>query len=782
MNPSRNAEVPPEEEPQIDTPAGRPQAARSPLVLLLAVAVGCLTLGVFWPVMQNGLVDLGDPQVLYQDPGYRGLRWQNIRWMFTTYHTDRYQPLTWLSYAIDGAIWAADGRAHGGEEDRDNPGQIDYHFTSLFLHSMNAALVCALVVRLLTVGRHGWRDWGWGIWVAGVAGGLLFALHPLRVEAVAWASQRSEVLSAFFCLTGVLAYLEAREPQNTRARRGVWLVLAVAAVVAAVLAKTACAALVGMLIVLDYFPLGRLGGAPGRWFGRSAWPVWREKLLFAVPVALVIVAAFIAKGRAGGEQPAAELPWGLRCAQSLYVLSFGLWKTAWPVNLAPFYELPDEATSIDRRLVFGGAGVIAVGLAFWVLRRRWAAPWAAWLSYAIMLVPAMGVFRSRPYLAADRWTYMACIGWTAIAGAGLAWCAWACARHRARVPILAAVFGVTCGLLLVLSVCARKQCGLWRGSLEIWQQVARVNPEGFQSRMGYGRVLAEYNLPDEASAELREAVRLRPDEAKAHRGLAETLVQSGDWAGARRAYNRALELDPDDAAAHFGLGALSAAQDEYDDARMHLEAAQRLEPDEGVIYLQLGGVLKKQGRLDEAVARFREALERGPLQPEFYHLIAEEMMGCGRYTDAVSVFRRGLERGLDAAVMSNSLAWLLATCPDGNSRDGREALELATRACELTQHRVAAYVDTLAAAYAELGQFDRAVATQKAALQLAEEEGRPQEIAEFRERLRLFEDRKPYREDRSDPAARQSSQDRQFRPVVPTESGLHRSAVAPPPR
>src|SRR5574341_2577218 len=382
-------------------PFSRPaQWLAPPLIALLTIAA-------FLPTLRNGFVNWDDTVLLSGNPHYRGLGWTQLKWMFTTFHEGHYQPLSWLTYGLDYLLWGM------------NP--VGYHLTSLLLHAAATVVFYFVARRLLRLALPGLGgESALGPSLAAAFAALLFSLHPLRVESVAWATARRDVLCGLFYLLTLLAYLRAVEGRAGGRAHPRWLAAAVGLSVLALLAKVMAVSLPVLLVILDVYPLRRLGGGPGRWVGRGVRQVWWEKVPFvlvAVPAALL---APFATPHGGTILSLHQHGVAARLAVLVYGLAFYLWKTVVPLGLSPLYELPVALNPLDSPYVLSGVVILALSLLLLLARRRWPAGLALWSAYVAILLTVHGNVQIIGYqIAADRYTYLACLGWAVLGGAGL---------------------------------------------------------------------------------------------------------------------------------------------------------------------------------------------------------------------------------------------------------------------------------------------------------------------------------------------------------------------------
>src|SRR5213596_3257731 len=288
----------------------------APLLVVL------VTISAFLPTLQNQFVNWDDKQNFLENPHYRGLAGAHLRWMWTTLHMGHYAPLTWMTLGLDYLLSGM------------NP--LGYHLTSLLLHAANAVVFYFVALRILTLALPSLADGGHALAASAGFAALVFAIHPLRVESVAWVTERRDVLSGLFFLLTILVYVRSCE-REARGRRWYWLSVALFA--CALLSKSMAVSLPVVLLILDVYPLRRLGGPIG-WRTASARAVYLEKIPFVLLAAAASALAFLAQFLLQSMPPLAELSVPARLAVSAYGLSFYLWKMLVPLNLSPRYGRP----------------------------------------------------------------------------------------------------------------------------------------------------------------------------------------------------------------------------------------------------------------------------------------------------------------------------------------------------------------------------------------------------------------------------------------------------------
>ncbi|PIU20638.1 MAG: hypothetical protein COT18_01230 [Elusimicrobia bacterium CG08_land_8_20_14_0_20_59_10] len=556
------------------------------LPLLLALAVAAFA---FLPALNGGFLTWDDDWNFLTNTAYRGLGPRQLRWMFTTFLGGPYQPITWLTFGLDYKLWGME--AYG------------YHLVNLLLHTLNAGLFYAVTLRLLRLGRPEAHEkhLRWGAAFAAI----VFAAHPLRVESVAWITERRDVLSGAFYLASALFYLKAAgpEPGGLRGRR---LAFSLCFYAAALLSKAIGVAFAFVLLALDVYPLKRLDLSPKTWLTPGARGVLKEKLPYLALGAAAGAVGYFGQWQASAMLPLAQFGPAQRLAQSAYGLAFYLWKTLLPVGLLPIYEAPDNFNPAALPFLASGAAVLALAAVIYALRRRLPALLTAAAVYLAFLAPVMGIVKMGVHFAADRYSYLACTGWAALAGAALA-CMLGAGGMTRELARIAAVL-----LAFVLVGMTRAQSALWRSSEVLWSYVVPRAPGSALAANNLGDVLFKQGRYDEAAAFYRKALDLRPDYAFISYNLANALTKQKNWAQAERQYLDALRLAPDFTVAHGNYGNLLTDLGRYNEAGEQYRAALKNAPGDPDMHYGLGDTFLHRGRLVEAQAAYEEALRLNP--------------------------------------------------------------------------------------------------------------------------------------------------------------------------
>ena len=630
----------------------------------IVVCVAVTTFVAFAPSLQNHFVDWDDPDNFITNPYYRGLGWTQLRWMWTTVLLGHYVPVTWMTLGLDYLTWGM------------NP--AGYHFTNVLLHSANATLVYLVALRLLraaipvamTVDLLAWR-------LSAAFAALLFAVHPLRVESVAWVTERRDVLSGLFYLLALWAYLrDAEVAIDVSIRRRLWYWVSLGCFLLALLSKAITVTLPIVLIVLDVYPLRRLGGDAGGWWSPRARRRWAEKVPFVLASAAVIPVALVAARSGANLVSMAVLGVSDRVAISLYGLVFCLWKTLLPLDLSPFYALKTPIVPLSAPYLVSGIVVAVVTALAILVRRRWPALGVAWLVYVVTLVPVSGIFQNGPQISADRYSYLPSLPWAMVAGAGVqaGWRAW---RGPGRSRSIAFVTtGAAALVVTVLVALTWKQVAVWHDPERLWSHALAIAPSSeVHSHLGYVR--RQQGRLDEAIEHYRTASSMRPGAADLQIYWGNALALQGMLGAAFDRYREALRLMPDSAVPHnhWGNALLGAGRPE--EAIAHYREAVRIDPTNAEAQNSWGRALAQQGKWEEAIAKYREALRLRPHSVPHYNW-GNALFAAGRLEEAISHYRETVRIDPNAAEAYNN--WGRALAQQGKWEEAitryREALRI----------------------------------------------------------------------------------------------------------
>ena len=588
------------------------------------IALFLISLAVFAPTLLNGFVKWDDDINLVNNPHYRGLGWSQIRWMFSSTLTGHYIPVTWLSFGLDYTIWGT------------NP--FGYHLTNVVLHAANAVLFYLIAMRLL---QHATSLAGTPVVLGSALATLFFAVHPLRVESVAWATERRDVLSGLFFLLTVLTYLRAID-NGARWRRRL-LALSVGCYALALLSKSIVMTLPLVLLLLDVYPLGRLSLTWGTWRSLRTRAVLLEKLPY---LALAVAGGATAYWAVLSNQYLTLLDrygWTARAAITGYSGWFYLEKTAIPTGLSPLHELPAQVEWLAPRFLFSTVAVVSVTLLLFVLRRRWPAGLATWAYYAIVLGPVSGIVHAGHQLTHDRYSYLSCLGWALLVGS--AGGALARASRADLVPtwLARASAGVAAFWILTLCSLTWMQMQAWRDTESLWRYAVDADPTCSLCQASLGDVLYQRKQFDLARERYALALAARPDRVRAQSGLGLMAAELGQFDVATSHLRSALERRPNDPEVITTMAVVLMKQGRPADAIPLLERAIRIQPGYFQGHAQIGAAYMQAGQPDKALGHIERAIALRPDDPGIRLIATGSYLAVGR-RDAANVeydaFRR----------------------------------------------------------------------------------------------------------------------------------------------
>lgn len=568
-----------------------------------------------------------------------------------------------------------------------NPGM--HHLMNLFFHSANAVLLFVLLNAL--TGAF-WRSF---------VVAAIFALHPIQVDTVAWIAERKNVLSTLFLLLTLLAYGRyARKPAAG------WYVTTMIFYVFGLMTKPMLVVVPGILLLLDYWPLQRFRFCEGR--NPVALRLIAQKpvkclLLEKVPfVVLALMSAGItlrAHQALGMEHFSRGLPLSLRLENALVSYTRYIGKIIAPQKLAVFYPHPGRWSAFA---VIGSATVLIAG-SFAALRvwRRWPFVAFGWCWFLGTLLPVLGIIQAGLQGMADRFAYVPMIGLVVL----IVWSLSEFLHRRATVVLASSAIAAS---VVATSV----QVRYWTNSETLWRHALHVTKNNFIAHHNLGHVLIEKEEYPEALSHTQEALRLKPDLIESHYQLAVIYERQGRYDQAIAEYENTLRMKWDWAEAHRALLNACYEAGRTNSAIQHLQKLLRVAPKNAGGHLELGQALQSENRMAEAVEEYREVTRLAPAW----------------------------------AIPQNNLAWILATSADARVRNGAEAVALAHSACRLTEWNQPIMVGTLAAAYAENAEFEKACEAARRAADLADSLGQKDIAERNRTLLKLYEKKTPYQE------------------------------------
>ena len=704
-----------------------------PLIcLLLAIA----TIVAFEQVRLNDFVGYDDPFYVTENPNVNNSQKQSVLWALTTTEVANWHPVTWLSHMLDCRLFGLEPAWH--------------HITSLAFHIANTLLLF-LVLKNMT--SNVWPS----VFVA-----TAFALHPLHVESVAWISERKDVLSGFFWMLTLAAYLRyAQKPVLSR-YLAVFFALAVG-----LMAKPMLVTLPFVLLLLDYWPLGRFRGIREN----TKYPKCSTLRLIAekAPLfGLVIISSIITytvQQSAGAMNLLENFSVKLRIENAAVAYVRYIGKIFYPRSLAILYPHPLESLPAWQPIIALVILVVISGVIIFLARRaRFLL--VGWLWYVGTLIPVIGMVQVGNQAMADRYTYLPSIGIFIIV-------AWAGAELMKKYDFSKIVFAVFFAVIpVILVVCTRTQVKYWKNSLTLYEHALAVTKNNYIVHNNYAKALVQNGRDAEAVTHFKNAIEINPRYFRAHNGLGNIYLKQGKIEAALDHFNKALEISPDYykalnnmaivlkqqgktklalekwkqalevkpdyANAHHSLGLLMAETGKYDEAVEHFKAVLSSRPDWPEAHYNLASVYYRQGKPELCVEECARALR---IKPDY--LIARTTMAytlaeTGQVARAIEQYYAALEFEPNHLFTLRNLAWILATTDDANFRNPEAAVELAQKACEITGYSSVKELDILATAYAWAGKFDQAVKTSQKALDIALSEQNNDLAMQIQQKLQLY--------------------------------------------
>ncbi|MGA3206604.1 MAG: tetratricopeptide repeat protein [Syntrophales bacterium] len=605
--------------------------------LLICLFLALAVLVAFWQVKNNNFVNFDDPRCTTENLHIQsGLNLEFLKWAFTTSHAGYWQPLTWLSFVMDYQLF---GLKAGG-----------YHIVNLLLHTVNSLLLFLILNRM----THAlWKS----TFVA-----ALFALHPLHVESVAWVAERKDVLSTFFWMLTMgsyVFYVQRRELKS--------YLLTLFFFALGLMAKPMLVSLPCVLLLLDYWPLGRLrfnhsldvpkiseskkeknqarkisALAKGKEvtpaeqsrFLQRLWPIIREKIPFFALSAISSIVTAIGQQKVGAMEALEILPIGARIGNALisYIRYIGM--TIYPHGLAVFYPHGGTPSSWE---VFLAAAFILIATLIII---RWAAkmPYLAmgWLWYLGTLVPVIGIIQVGMQSMADRYTYIPIIGLfvaTAWAVPDIArnW------RYRQYILITGAVI-----VLLALMFSTWTQVKYWQNSITLFEHAIQVTDNNYLAHNNLGVALSDAGKREEAIAHYREAIRIKPSYENAYFNLGNNLSAQGRTDEAVLCYQEALRLRPNYAKAYNNLAALLISKKMFKEAIGQYQEALKTDPTNSGTHYNLGVAWMSIDHFEDAIGQFQEAVRINPRFIEAHNALGIALARSGKTGEAIDHFREAL--------------------------------------------------------------------------------------------------------------------------------------------
>ncbi len=704
------------------------------------------TLAIYWQVGQFDFVNWDDNVFVHQNQHVAsGLSGENFQWSFGIHGPGQWHPLSWWVHQLNCQLFGLEPGAH---------------------HLVNAALHVIVSLLMLTVL---WRISG-SFWPSALVAAL-HALHPLSVESVAWISHLREPLSLLFWLLVIWAYC-AYARQGGTAR----YLLVVLLFVLGLMAKPTLITLPCVLLLLDWWPLNRFSFGPTTpthqdhavTTRRSVSLLVLEKIPLLVLSFVSVYLAYLCQKSMDAVVSLESHSWGARLANAAQSYVLYLRNMVWPTNLATLYPLPEEFSAI----YVGGSAIILLGITVTALILYRKAPYliVGWLWYLGTLVPVIGILKMGEMTAmTDHYMYVSLLG----VYIAIAWqlTSWVEANPNLKNIVASSVAAV----LVALTLLSSRQIAVWQNSETLWkhtlsvvddssiahnslgdalmqsgqisdalehfQEAVRLEPDYVEAINNTGNAHLVLGRPDEAIASYRMALAIAPDNAEVHYNCGTVLQQQKRWDEAIHHYQSALKIKPNFAPAHNNCGLALRASGRKEEAIEHFEQAVQIDPNLMAAYVNLGLTLRSLGNNNAAIKQFEKALLLDPENFTANYNDGIALQTVGRRAGALKRFEMAVKLRPSAVGAHYGLAWIMATAPEEELRDGQRALEHARRAVQLSKDSPF-MADALAAAHAEVGEFAEAVKWQEKAVEMAADGTE----AAFKNRLQRYKQKLPFRQ------------------------------------
>jgi protein O-mannosyl-transferase len=570
-----------------------PQKRTVVLCLVLVAA----TLLIYNPVNRNAFVNFDDDHYITGNPHVlAGLNWETVKWAFTNYYEANWHPLTWISHALDVQLFGL------------NP--VGHHYTNVVLHALSAVLLFLL---LQSATGFTWRS----LMVA-----ALFALHPVNVESVAWASERKNVLSMLFLLLALQAYAwYVRRPAAGR------YVLVAGLFACGLMSKPQVITLPFLLLLWDYWPLGRYAGVEE--CGARARALFLEKVPLFLMSLISAVVTMQAQKAGGAIHSAIIYPFHLRLENAIVSYLRYLGKAFWPTQLSPLYPHPLDLLKFWQ--VIASAVFLLVVTALVIRNRRHGYLVTGWFWFLGALVPMIGLVQVGEQAMADRYAYLPFVGLFVMVCWGAS--EWAESRKIPTAWLAAPALVV----IAALSVLTYRQIGDWRDSETLWSYALRVTSvRSYKAHFNLAVTYDGEGRYDDAVQQFRQAIDPRDDDPRIHLGLGVYDQRHGHVREAIEEFQTALRLSPNKAMSAEALNNLGAAYQQLHDharAKESFAAALQLDPNQAAAMVGLGMLAQNSGDFDQAIVQYSHAMSVEPTAVG-YVLLGRALEQAGRGGEA----------------------------------------------------------------------------------------------------------------------------------------------------
>lgn len=646
---------------------------------------------VYLPALDNGFVKWDDPAYILDNLNIHSLNLFFLKWAFFDFYAANWHPLTWLSHAIDYAIWGMNPRGH--------------HFTNILLHGINVFWVVLVSIQLISSAKKRGNPLPDRIILtAGIITGLLFGLHPVHVESVAWVSERKDVLCAFFFLLSLIFYIKYALSSSTGTSAGGYAFLpsngsylrSLVFYSLALMSKPMALVMPVVLLIIDWYPLER--------FQRGRiMTVLSEKIPFFSLAFVSFLITLRAQHSGNAIKLLTDYPMSTRILNGFYALFGYIGHMLWPVGLSPFYPYPRNVSLLSPVYIVAFLSALVVTILAVILSKKRKIWLATWMYYSITLIPVLGIIQVGLQSMADRYLYLPALSLFLLTGIGSAM---AVRRFliSQNIGLKLAGAGFAAGLLVIvilMSVATVQQIHVWKDTVSLWSRVAEfvspkdeanymnshliffnlgsaltdqgrledavkatrkaisLKPDFYSAHYNLANIYSKQNRLDDAVKEYQIALSLQPDSYDIHINLGVAYKKQNQYAAAISEFQKVLSLNPDSPEAHINLGVVYISQNRLEDALREFQVVMRLKPGHAMAYINAGIVYRRQSRYVEAISEFQEVLGLRPDFAEAHYELGVTYRDMKRPEDAIKEFQSALKLKPDLIMARNNLNLLI---------------------------------------------------------------------------------------------------------------------------
>ena len=666
-----------------------PESAKKSFVIFTYFVLILSTLLVFQQVRNFDFINYDDKDYVYENPQVlNGLTGEGVIWAFTTNHTANWHPLTWLSLMLDCQLFGT------------NPGRM--HLVNLLLHLANTLLILAML-----------REMTGALWRSAFVAAV-FAIHPMHVESVAWIAERKDVLSTLFLLLTLAAYVS-----YVRRRGLARYVLTVLLFALGLLAKPMLVTLPVLLLLLDYWPLGRFDShqtikassrqkrllSPAHDKRRLLYRAIIEKIPFIALSIVSSVITFLIQLESSAVAHIDALPLKDRIANVFLSYARYIGKLFWPQNLAVFYPFDVNSFAVWQVAM---CVLLLLVISIFVIRfgRNQKYLPVGWFWFVVTLVPVIGLVQVGQQAFADRYTYIPYIGLFIMI-------AWGLPELLSKWPQRKIALGLSMVIILTtLGICAHRQVSFWNNSFTLFSHAIEVTRNNYIAHNNLGIAYHKLGRYQDAVEAYKQTIRVKPNYAEAYYNLGAAYGELGRYQGAVEAYKQAIKIQPSYAKAYYNLGISYEDLGRHQDAVEAYKQAIKIKPDYVEAHYNLGVTYGKLGRYQDEVEAYKQAIRIKPDYIEAYYNLGVSYEDLGRHQDAVEAYKEAIRIKPDYAD-----AYINLGAAYGELGRYKDAVEVYNQAIRIKPDYAKAYFN-LGVAYGKLGRWQDELEAYKQAIKI----------------------------------------------------------------